>query len=223
MNNLQLCQHTRQECGVQGQGPSTVIGQQGLLKKIVEWVRDGDLFVQSIHADWDYLWSEFTADTVESDDEITKPSDLGMWDRESFAVDRGTADGRSLGVDDFKKWRRNNNIKTNQPPYRLTILPNNNLRLSQPADDIYEIYASYWKAPVIMSANTDEPLYPERFQRIIIAKAKMWFFAYQESFTQYQDAEKEYNEWLEKLEYFAAPGQFRRAQSENVLMQVVPM
>ncbi len=222
MNYLQLCQHVRQECGIQGEGPSTVIGQKGLLKKVVERVRDADLFIQSLHGDWDFLWNEFTDDTSQGSDEITKPTGFGMWDRESFAVDRGTADGRPLKLMDFKKWRQNHNLKTAQPPYVLTILPNNNLRLSQPADGIYTIYATYWTESTVLVADTDLPQFTSRYHRMIVAKAKMYFFADQESSAQYQEAEKEYKEWLELLEAFALPGQQFRNQGQPELMAVRP-
>lgn len=220
MNYLQLCKFTRQECGVQGQGPSTVVGRTGLLKKIVEWVRDADLFVQSLYADWGYLWKEFTDDTTLGNDGITKPSNFGMWDRESFGVARGTTSGKKLRLIDFKEWRENFNVKSNNPPTAITILPNNNLKLSHPADGTYEIYANYWRQPVEMTANDDEPLYSSNFHRIIIAKAKMWFYEDQESFNQYQTAGKEFTDWLNKLEMFAAPGQHQRAQMQSVPMQV---
>lgn len=214
MNYLQLCQLVRQECGIQGQGPSSVLNQTGLLKKVVEWVRDADLYVQTLHADWDFLWKEFTDDSAISSDEITKPSDLGMWDRESFGLDRGTADGRSLSIIDFKEWRKNFNEKTNQPPYQVTIIPNNNLRFMQPSDGIYEVYANYWQKSVLLAANEQEPLISERFQRIIVAKAKMYFFEDRESFTQMQTAEKEFTQWLTQLEGYALPGQQPASQGQ---------
>ena len=223
MTYLQLCQLTRQECGIQGQGPSAVTNQTGTSKRVVEWVRDADLLIQTLHPDWDFLHAEFTENTVQGSDVITKPSNFGMWDRESFAIDRGTDVGRSLNFMTYKKYRKFNSVKTQQEPYRITILPNNNLALAEPADGIYEIYASYWKNITQLAANGDVPPYPDRFQRVIVARAKMFFFEDQEAWDNYKAAENEYDLWLDKLESFAGPGQQEAGQLESPMSAVRPI
>ena len=223
MTFLQLCQIVRQECGVQGQGPSSVVGQTGLLKRIVDWVAAADILIQSKHSDWDFLWTEYTQDTVIGSDTLVKPNDFGMWDRESFAAGRGTVDGRPLTLVDYKDWRQNNYLKANQLPTAITIAPNSNLRLTQPADCTCEIYACYWKAPTLMTTNAEVPPYPERFQRATIARAKMWFFEDQEAWDNFKLAKDEFEEWMIKLEGFALPGQQPRSQAQPAQMVVRPL
>jgi hypothetical protein len=218
MTYLELCVATRQECGIQGETPAAVTNQRGLLKRIVDWVADADVVVQSVYADWDFLWAEFTDDTTDNSDAITKPTNFGMWDRESFAVDRGTATGRKLTVYDFKEWRNANYLKIKQEPSRITITPDGNLRLSQPANGTYEIYANYWKDIIRMSINADTPPYPTRFHRIVICRAAMFFFKDQEAWQNYTEAEKEYMFWLDELKGYAAPGQQFRTQAEAIPM-----
>jgi hypothetical protein len=61
MTYLEICKLVRQECGVQGEGtPAAVTSQRGMLKRIVEWVRDADTIIQDKHTDWDFLWKEFS-------------------------------------------------------------------------------------------------------------------------------------------------------------------
>lgn len=200
MTFLELCQVSRQECGIQGQGPVSVENQSGLLKRVVDWVRDADLAIQAMHIDWDFLWSSFTRDTVTGSDSVVKPTDHALWDLESFAIDRGTEDGRPLGVISFQEWRNYNNVKENQEPTTLCILPDNNIALSFPADDTYEIYANYWKRPVKLETNTQEPLFGSSLDRAIIERVKMFFFEDIESFDQLKLAKDNYEFWISEME-----------------------
>jgi hypothetical protein len=214
MTFLELCQITRQECGIQGQGPVTVVGQSGILKKVIDWVAKADVFIQSKYGDWDFLWSEFRENTTTNSRDIAKPANLGLWDRESFAVDYGTDDGKPLSLVDYKTDRRDTGLRQSNPPSDLVILPDGNLRLCCPADGVYEIYANYWKNPVVMAANTDTPLYPARFHWAAVERAKMSFFADQEAFELYKEAKLRFDDWMEKLEGNQLPGQQSRTQAQ---------
>lgn len=199
MTFLELCQQTRQECGIQGDGPAAVTSQVGILRRVVEWVRDADLFIQRLHPDWGFLWSEFTDDTIEGSADLTEPPTVAIWDIESFAKDRGTSTGMPLEVMTFREYRNNHYTKEKQEPFRICILPDNSLKLEYPADGVYEIYGNYWRTPVTMTANLDEPLYAAEFHRAVVARAKMWFFEDSEMLNLYQAAEKELVEKLVQM------------------------
>ena len=217
MTFLELSAKTRQECGIQGQGPVAVTNQTGILKRVVEWVADADVLIQSMYSDWDFLWAEYTQNTIINSADLTKPDNFGMWDRESFAYKRGTSSGKSLNRIDFKEWRLNNSIKVSQEPSTITIVPSGDLKLGFPANVVAEVYANYWKNVVKMTINTNVPPYPDRFHRIIIARAKMWFFEDQEGWENFAAAEKEYLYWVNELEGFALPGQQDRSQAQPEL------
>ncbi len=223
MTFLEICKLTRQECGLQGEGPASVTDRRGMEKRIVDWVAEADMLVQTLSSDWDFLWTEFTLDTIAGSDEILKPNNLGMWDRESFAVNRGSVDGRPIAFIPYDQWRLQVNLKENQAPTSLTIMPNGNLRLTAPADGVYPIYANHWASPTRMSENTSTPAYPSRFHRIVIARAKMFFFEDQEAWNNYQSAEKEYGAILEDLTSYASPGQQPLAQAQPDELVVRPV
>jgi len=220
MTFLELAKAVRQECGVQGTGPAAVTSQSGLLLKIVDWTANADLLVQSLHPDWNFLWAEYTSDTSVDSVSLTKPDDFGMWDKESFGVARGVATGRPLSVVSYKEWRSNFSLKTNAAPYSLCIMPDGNLSLSAPADAVYSIYGNYWEDTTLLTANADTPSYPVKYQRVIITRAKMWYFEYVESTTQWEQAKKEYDEVLKKLEGYALPNQQTTTQSSPRQMYV---
>ena len=223
MNFLELSKTTRQECGLQGEGPASVLERKGMEKRVVDWVAKADNLVQTANTDWDFLWTEFTLDTIVDSDAILRPVDLGMWDTESFAVNRGTADGRPLTYIPYSQWRTRVNLPTSQSPTTITIMPNGDLRLLSPAEGVYPIYATHWASPTLLSENTSTPPYPERFHRIVIARAKMFFFEDQEAWNNYQSAEKEYNELFNELEGYASPGQQSLTQAQPSSLVVRPI
>jgi hypothetical protein len=206
MTFLELCKATRKECGIQGEGlPSSVLTQTGLIRRVVDWVADADIYIQTLHPDWNFLWATHTVNTIVGSEVLVRPCDIGIWDITSFAIDRGTIDGRSIFTTSYEEWRSYNGLKENSAPYSLSIMPNKNLALSLPPDDVYEIYGEYWSAPVKLIADSQEPVYPERYQRLIIAKAKMWFFEDIESTDQWEQARQEFDMWLEFLESAELP------------------
>lgn len=219
---LQLCQEARRECGIQGAGPTTVVSQTGLLQRVVDWVADADEYVQSLHHDWDFLWSSFSGVTASGSEDVTlaQPTDLGAWDRESFALNRGLATGRPLVVKPYKEWRQFNGVKSNQPPSSITIKPSGDLVLNSKADAVYTINADYWKTPTRMTVDASTSDIPVRYERIIICRAKMYFYEDQQLLDLYKAAEKEYQEWLALLRGDQLPGQHWRMQGEAELMAV---
>jgi len=223
MTFLELCSKTRQECGIQGSGPSSVVSQTGILKRVVDWVADADTYIQGLHQDWDFLWAEFNTNTVIDSDSIAKPADHVLWDTESFSLLRGDSDGINLGTIPYKEWRYVVDEKTSTKPNSLCILPNNNLAFRQPADGTYDFYATYWKFNDPMSVNADEPPYAARYQRAIIVKAKMWYFADTESNSLYQEAEKEFMEIIEQMEaqYLIGMNKLSQMSPEQLIIRPI--
>lgn len=221
---LQLCQETRRECGIQGTGPTTVVSQTGLMQRVVDWVADANDYVCSLYHDWDFLWSAYSGTTSAGSEDLSlaQPTDLGAWDRESFAIARGTSTGRSLRVVDYKEWRKYQGLKSNEEPASITIKPNGNLVLNTKANGTHTITADYWKAPARLTADAGTSDIPALYERVIIARAKMYFYEDQQLLDLYNSAEKEFKEWLTKLEGNQLPGQQWRMQAEATPMVVVP-
>lgn len=85
---LGLVQRLRQESGASGTGPVSTIGQTGELNRMVNWINDAWMDIQSLHQNWQFLRSTCSFPTVNAQ-AIYSPvqcnaSDLGMWDLETF-------------------------------------------------------------------------------------------------------------------------------------------
>src|SRR3990167_10149054 len=67
---LELCQDTEEDCDYSSLLTST-IGQTGMHKKMVRWVKDAYIEIQNKYPLWRWLQVPFTFDTVASDDTYT--------------------------------------------------------------------------------------------------------------------------------------------------------
>ena len=64
MTFLQLVQRTRQECGIAGDGPTTVVGQTKSMKRLVDWVSQSYVEIQEECPDFDFLRKSVSFNTV---------------------------------------------------------------------------------------------------------------------------------------------------------------
>ena len=225
MNYLELCQKVRRECGVQGNGPTTVTNQTGILQKIVDWVADADEEIQSRWFDWNFLWASVSGNTTVGLATYTKPSDLASWDPQSFYLDYTLATYSKLSQLNYQLWRDNyrNGVKTNARPSYFVIKPNGDIILEAPPDDVYSLTSNGWKIATRMSANTSTTSIPARFQRVIIARAKMFFAEDQNAPEIMESSIREYNELMDKLEAAELPNQHNRrlSQAEAESMDII--
>lgn len=224
---LQFCQTTRRECGISGAGstPAAVTGQVGILDKVVNWVIAADQETQSRWFDWDFLHvSTWAHSTIADTPTVAAPSDLGVWDKDSFYLDYTTNDSKFLPVIDYKVWRRDlrQGVKTSQKPDNVIILPDNSLRLEAPPDDVYSLTGDYWKRPYKMAANGDYSPIPEEYERIIVARAKIFYAEDQGAPEVLGSAQIEFDDLLDKLESKYLPSQKSRRQSDPGMMVVRP-
>lgn len=88
MNFLGLVQRLTQEAGASGAGPTDVVGQQGEYARMVNWVNDAWLDIQSLHQDWEFLRTTCSFPTVDGQAVYTatqaNATNFGMWDIDTF-------------------------------------------------------------------------------------------------------------------------------------------
>ena len=214
---LQLVNIVRRECAVSGGSIPSVLNQTGLFEKLVEWTADADYEIQALHTDWNFLWSQWEESTIASTATYSKPSDLSAWDMESFYLDYSTSSNRKLESMTYKDWRSSvrNGIQVTGKPSHFIVKPDNNLVFYRTPDAVYSVTADYWKSPVRMSANSSTPLIPARFERAIIALAKMKYAEDQGVPVILSNSEIEFTEWVTRLEADQLPGQSARNLIES--------
>jgi hypothetical protein len=178
---LQLCQTVRQECGVAGDGPTSVLNQVGVLKKIVDRTARAWIDIQASRPYWKFLRNQFTFQTVVGVREYDVAADLSLttcdkFDRENtYLYLTSTEDEQELrwrAYDYFRKSYRT------YPPGRPTVIteaPGRVLAFNSTPDAIYTVTFDYWMTPERLSQNNDVPASPEHLHDAIVWKSVMMF------------------------------------------------
>lgn len=230
---LTLVQQLQRETGVEGAPLTAVLNQKGMYSKLVNWIADADEHIKNMRTDWKFLWSAYSITTASGTSEPTVPSDLNLWDEDSFYLDYSLASNRHLRILDYKQWRdgRGRGVLINRKPDRVVIKPDNQIVLANPPDAAYALTADYWKTSTKMAANNDTSEIPAEFHRVILLQAKLWYAEQQEIPDVYQAANIELNGGgdnkkdmglLERLKSSQLPNQHRRTMGEATPITMVP-
>jgi len=222
---LELCQKTRQECSIPGDGPASVTDQNGILRRVVTWVADADYLIQSSYADWKFLWSSHQTDTIANIAAYSAPADFGSWDLDSAFLDFAQSTYRHLKHIDYEHWRQvyRNGTQTSSRPTTFAVRPDNAILLHPVPDAAYSLNIEYYAAPTRLAANTDTSAIPERYEQAIIALAKSKFAEEEGSPVLLQNALQEYGFWAEEMKKRELPDQMSRAQARGEELVVRPV
>lgn len=227
MTALELAQLVRQECGIAGAGtPAAFTGQTGEMKRVVDWVTQADLHIQSLEVDWRFLWKEFQVNTVAGTAGYAVPTDFDEWDPDSFYLDYSADDYVKLDVyTDYRVWRKEHRqgAKTNEKPTRLVIKPDDSLILDWPPDAVYSLTADYYRKPVALAADADEPPYPARYHRLVVAKCKEFYGIHEDAPEYVQEGIKEWNEIYPRMQasqLTSQKGRYNSDYAEDLIVEV---
>lgn len=212
MNYLSLCQRLRQEAGVSGDGPLTVVGQTSMYAKLVSWIDTAWQEMQTSRPDWLFMEKEFTFDTTVAQRDYTPTgagvADLKLWDTNTFLIYKksvGETDQNYIPFLSWPKWRQQYrsqmNIRDDQRPFLFTVMPDNSLRFEAQPDDVYTVDGAYKRATQAFSANDDVPTgLPDDFHMMIVWRALMFYADDQNAPDALDKATEGYNPLLLRLE-----------------------
>jgi len=199
---LQLCQTVGSESGTITDGKlTTVSGQTGRLAKVVRWTNRAWRNIQTAHAGWLWMRSDFTGGTSE-DTRTYSGSDLGVSSRFGEFIYSGREDeGRysiyksATGVSDERPliYRPYDyfyavlmrGTQTSGYPRYFTITPDNKLALHPIPDGEYKVKGPYRKDVQDLASDSDEPEMPARYHDIIVDLALEFLTTFDEAPFQY--------------------------------------
>ena len=193
MNFLDLCQRLVQETGIADEGPATVTGQTGDMGRIVNWINDAWLKIQSIRADWNWAWSTGTSTLTAATNTVTLPATVETIKRVSI----GQGFLQALDYNDFAD---NYRVIQDGDPSVYSIKPDGTLCFSsKPTENKTVSYESY-ATPVALVNNTDVPAMPERYHLLIVYEALRCYAQFDEAPELEKRAFLYYEEMLADLE-----------------------
>lgn len=198
MNFLEISQAICREAGIGGGQtvPTSVVGQVGELKRIVEYAKQALIEIESIHMssglNLRYMRKTFTLTSVPSqseyayndaaivdDDTGVAITSFGSWMvkdcNEKPKIYLQSATVGTQGYLNYLEWyefKRLYRLGTQNPefPAHIGIKPDNKLVLGPKPNGIYIVNGDYLRAPQVMAANTDTPDMPSQFHNAIVFK-----------------------------------------------------
>ena len=214
MNYLQICQKVRQECGIAGIGPTTVLEQTGENQRIVTWVATAWNDIQVMRQQWRWLWAE-TVQPLTADGRIYNPAiEWGLtvndWDYDSvklYNTSIGIADEMFLVFcpwDSFKQLYTWGAVQTQRPTV-YSKQPDDSIIFNFKLDIPYTFHANYWATPTALELDADIPSLPVRYHDLIVWRACMAYAEYEEAGVLLQSMGRRYQKMLLKVEEMELP------------------
>jgi len=213
---LQLCKNTRQEAGIQGQGPVSVLGRSGIEKKIVDWVAASWTDIQRMHKDWLLMATGFSFETSVGIDRYSIATTTGLTGMSSidptlmtaYLTSAGKADEYQLQYQpDYASWRRSYDIgvATNGKAAGICFSPSDELIVYPPPDGAYTIRGEGRKSPQVLAANETVIAIDDEYVNAILWKAVRQLAGDQESPALYVHADSNYDEIVRRMEMELLP------------------
>jgi hypothetical protein len=195
MNYLSLCDTLIKEAGIEASGVSSVTGQTGMQRKVVDWVSRAWVEVQN-KRDWNFLWGESSFNTIvdkqtyHPDDDLSLSPSLRRWSYASLI--HSTTSGDSKFYLKYVPWSTfDNTLSSSGTPTQFTIKPDRSLKFNSVPDTISKVSFEYTRTPQVLSANTDIPILPTAHHEVILYQAMLYLAAEQDAPELYQDASRQ--------------------------------
>lgn len=197
---LALAQRLRQEAGVAGTGPASVLNQTGMYAKLVDWTARAWVDIQASKPFWKFLRNYVQKTLVVGQQDYNVSADWSLtsvdkWDQEgAFIYKDSISNQNQLTWLPYPKFRAENSHGFGSGrPRTLTDRQGNVVRFDRVPDYAYVVTLDYWMTPELLAANTDTPSMPEHFHDAIVWKALMYYSASEGAPELYQTAARHYN------------------------------
>lgn len=205
MNFLQLVQALHRESGAAGNAPTTVTNQTGEANRMVNWIKQANMHVQSLWADWKFLRETDNRALTASVNTLTAPSgfDAGMWDLDTFRI---TPYGETLSQQilamEYADVKTEDIDTTAGTPWRAVVMPDGSLRFEGTPDAADTFTADYYRSPddTELAANADESSIPARFHNVILGRALVLYANYEGAEEIRTQGIELYTDYLARLE-----------------------
>jgi len=186
VNFRELCKDTIGELGVGGgsrsfSGVASARGEHGI---IVGLINKAHTDICNRYIDWKFLWKDYKERLLSGARVASPPSTVAgytpivkHWKRESFFLDLETASAKALQFIEFSQWRALSRFSAlvTEAPSTFSINPAGAVELNSINDSLRWLHAEYYQRPQAMVLDTDLPLVPVDFHRLIVVRAKIYY------------------------------------------------
>jgi hypothetical protein len=189
---LSLARTLREDCGISGaeNTPSTVIGQTGEMRRVVNWVKRAYREVQEKRSDWEFLRNDFSFSTIAGTQTYTRAAisltSVLRWKVDTFRCYRtstGTTDEQWLTYVPWAAFRDRFLMSANRTLQSraefFTVKPDKSIMFWPIPDAAYTIVGEAWNAPDTFAVDADESVIPEECKDVILGKGMTYYAAYE--------------------------------------------
>lgn len=207
MNFLQICQRVRSETGVSGDGPSNVAGQVGIYKKLVDWVQAAHEEIQLRNPKWRFDWASYSG-ALTGGTERYLPSDVWSldvrnWDFDSlyvYPISEGVQSRTWLAQVDYNTYRQIRLPSVQGRPVHVSEAPDTSLNFYPVPTTGLMFVGDYYKNPLVLVNNTDQPRIPVQYRMAIVWRAVMFWASSEENPALFQTAQQNFRSMMLKME-----------------------
>lgn len=214
MNLLQLCNRLIAEAGISAQPMTTTANQTGELARVVNWIQQAWLDIQSAHTTWRWMRKTATIATVagQSGGYVAPDGDVSVWTLDT-ARNYVTASGDITEIfmnfveyDEFRNSYLYGALRYAQSrPLVFTINPDNTLSFGPVPNGDHTVTTDYYKKPIEMADDDAEPDMPATYHIGVMWRALMFYGGYEAAGEAYSRGQNEYSIILSKLEATQLP------------------
>lgn len=206
VNYVQLCQRLNLEAGLQGAEtrPTSVLNQTGMMYRLVKWVAEEWVNIQA-QRDWEFLRTSLSFNTVVGQRDYTS-SDVPAYGNvrrlDNFAQ---VTDSSSnilpmipLAYPQFRMQFERTAAASGVPLY-YTQAPGPIIRMNTLPDAAYPVRIDAYRAPIVLTNNTDTPAIPDSDHMVIVWGALMKYALQDSQQELFQHAQMNYNRMISNL------------------------
>ena len=150
--HLDLCKQLVEDAGISGNF-TTVSGQVGEFRRVVNWIIRATTEIEGLWFDWDFLHSFHSFNTVADVSDYPAPANHNLWDNKTAKI---AAEEYPLEYTMWTRRKLDPTLPYSGDPFEFTVLPDKSIRLYATPVSIKGISIEYWRRPTELVANTDK-------------------------------------------------------------------
>ncbi len=206
MNFLELCQAVRGDASIQGDGPTSVVGQVGIYAKLVRWVREAYIEIQAQPHDFDWMRAILALPVTSgvgtydllSGASWNRPDVRRFEDKNSWLTAAGVRT-RVRVYNHAQMLRDEPGIAVAGTPTAATIRPDRTVDFNRlPIEDATWIVEARL-TPERLALNDHVPMMPEQHHDVIVRKALMRYALHDGDTELYKITAREYSSGMNRL------------------------
>lgn len=206
---LQICKDVRAQAGIAGDGPSDVTGQTGIEADVVRWVTEAYNDIQTLHENWNFLWTEesFLLPVGNSSYPVLSTFGLRQVSADSWRAADATTVKYRLYPLSWVAWKNSYMSMKDKDERPTTVIeqPNGTFKFyPTPLVDTTITFEGF-KVPDVMTTSTDVPIFPAQYHELIQLKALMKYTEYYSAPELLNTVVPAYDELLSKMQFSELP------------------